>query len=177
MISHFRGGEECEVAQWNGSCQESHEDFASFHQLPVEALEVHPVPSHQLIFQLVHWSEDHPGRTSRSRSCWCVRLIASSTLVRSCTCCRSSRISCAWSRSPCGSEVTPSFAWADHGALWRSCWSSAIAVGHVERKHCIVLSAVLIAGLSSDCTPLLNSFPVSAPVQLLKNHRPNEDMM
>ena len=49
MISHFRGGEECGVAQWSGSCQESHEDFASSHQLPVEALEVHLVPSRQLV--------------------------------------------------------------------------------------------------------------------------------
>ena len=41
MISHFRGGDECGVAQWNGSCQKSHEDFASSHQLLVEAFEVH----------------------------------------------------------------------------------------------------------------------------------------
>ena len=41
MISHFRGGDERGVAQWNGSCQKSHEDSASSHQLLVEALEDH----------------------------------------------------------------------------------------------------------------------------------------
>ena len=142
LISHFRGGDECGVAQWSGSCQKSHEDFASSHQLVVEAFEVHLVPSNQLVFQLLHWSEDHGG-------CGCARLIASSSLVRSCACCRSSRSSCAWSRSPCGSEVTPSAAQADHGAQWRSCWSSAIAVGHEGTKCCLVLS-VLIARLSSS---------------------------
>ena len=53
---------------------------------------------------------------------------------------------------------------------------SSTAVGHVEMKYCIVLSAVLIAGLSSDCTAA-QLLPVSAPLPLLKNQRPNEDVM
>ena len=77
----------------------STDDSASSHQLPTAALALHSSSCHQLSCQLFHWSEDHPGWTSRSGSCACVRLIASSTLVRSCTCCPSSRTSWAWSRS------------------------------------------------------------------------------
>ena len=81
---------------------------------------------------------------------------------------RCSRIPCAWSRLPCGSELAPSAAQADHGALWCSCWSSVvIAVGHAGMKYCLVLSAVLIAGLSSYCTAarLLSSVPSATTIE------------
>ena len=135
VISHLRGGRESE-AQRSGS------------RNPTKTLR-RPTswPRHsRSILCPTNWT------CHSLQSCGCARRMASSALVRSCTCCRSSRISCAWSRSPCEAEVTPYAAQADHRALWRSCWSSATAVGHVERKYCLVLSAVLISGKSSDFT-------------------------
>ena len=53
---------------------------------PTSCPAVHSSSGHQLSCQLFKWSEDHPGWTSRTERCLCVRLIASSTLERSCTC-------------------------------------------------------------------------------------------
>ena len=73
--------------------------------------------------------------------------------MRSCTCCRSSRTSCSWLRSPCEADVTPSAVQADHGTSWGSRWSSAMSVGHVARQTLSSHKQQTFSSASGSTTP------------------------